>query len=159
MTVTAGAGTEPDDGGTAMAEGAMTVAEREAFLADVRVGVLSIEQPGRGPLALPVWYRYEDGVVRISMSGTSVKAQLLRAAGRATLTVQAEELPYRYVSIEGPVVLGPPDGDDAAFATRYLGEEIGAWYLEANPVTEDTVHAQLTPERWLTKDFGKLLGG
>ena len=31
----------------------MTRAEREAFLADTRVGILAVEQPGRGPLAVP----------------------------------------------------------------------------------------------------------
>ena len=39
----------------------MTRAEREAFLADVHVGVLSIAEPGRGPLAAPIWYGYEPG--------------------------------------------------------------------------------------------------
>ena len=28
----------------------MTKAEREAFLADVHVGVLAVDEPGRGPL-------------------------------------------------------------------------------------------------------------
>ena len=39
----------------------MTAAEREAFLADVHVGVLSVEDPGRGPLTVPVWYAYRAG--------------------------------------------------------------------------------------------------
>ena len=69
-----------------MAAGSMTVAEREAFLAEVHVGVLAVERPGRGPLALPIWYRFADGVVEIGMDGSSLKAQLLRAAGRATMS-------------------------------------------------------------------------
>jgi nitroimidazol reductase NimA-like FMN-containing flavoprotein (pyridoxamine 5'-phosphate oxidase superfamily) len=39
----------------------MTHAERDAFLAGVHVGVLSIPEPGRGPLAAPIWYGYEPG--------------------------------------------------------------------------------------------------
>ena len=39
----------------------MTREEREAFLAGVHVGVLSIDEPGRGPLSVPVWYLYESG--------------------------------------------------------------------------------------------------
>jgi hypothetical protein len=35
-----------------MAAGSMTVAERETFLTDVHVGILAIDEPGRGPLAL-----------------------------------------------------------------------------------------------------------
>jgi len=40
---------------------AMTKQEREAFLADVHVGVISIPEPGRGPLTVPVWYAYDRG--------------------------------------------------------------------------------------------------
>ncbi len=100
-----------------MAVGSMTKAERDAFLADVHVGILAVDEPGRGPLALPIWYRYVDGVVVIGMDGDSLKARLLRAAGRATLTVQTEAPPYLYASVEGPVrvVVGAPrrsrDGD------------------------------------------------
>ncbi len=36
----------------------MTRAEAEAFLAEPRVAVLSVTEPGRGPLASPLWYRY-----------------------------------------------------------------------------------------------------
>ena len=141
-----------------MAEGSMTRAEREAFLADVHVGVLAIEDPGRGPLALPIWYQVEDGDVLIGMSGDSKKAALLRAAGRATLTVQTEEPPYRYASVEGPVVIEARQRDDFEMASRYLGPELGRWYADNNASTEDSVVVRLTPERWLTKDFAKLMG-
>ena len=42
----------------------MTRAEREAFLAGQHVGIISIDEPGRGPLAVPIWYDYspERGV-------------------------------------------------------------------------------------------------
>lgn len=138
--------------------GSMTRAEREAFLAEVHVGVLAIEQPGFGPLALPIWYLVEDGDVIIGMDGTSKKAELLRAAGRATLTVQTEEAPYKYVSVEGPVAIVNEQRDDFEMASRYLGPELGRWYADNNPSTEESVLVRLTPERWLTKDFGKLMG-
>jgi nitroimidazol reductase NimA-like FMN-containing flavoprotein (pyridoxamine 5'-phosphate oxidase superfamily) len=34
---------------------AMTRQERETFLADVHVGVISMADEGRGPLAVPIW--------------------------------------------------------------------------------------------------------
>ena len=40
----------------------MTKEEREAFLADLHVGVISIARDGRGPLTVPIWYDYEPGV-------------------------------------------------------------------------------------------------
>jgi nitroimidazol reductase NimA-like FMN-containing flavoprotein (pyridoxamine 5'-phosphate oxidase superfamily) len=136
----------------------MTVEEREAFLADVHVGVLAIEEPGFGPLALPIWYLYEDGEVLLGMGGGSVKAKLLRAAGRATLTIQTEEPPYKYLSVEGPVRIEETQRDDYEMASRYLGPELGRWYADNNPSTPESVTVHLTPERWRTKDFGKLMG-
>jgi len=141
-----------------MADGSMTKAERDEFLADVHVGVLAIDQPGRGPLALPIWYLVEDGDVLIGMGGNSKKAELLRAAGRATLTVQTEEPPYKYASVEGPVVIESHQRDDFEMASRYLGPELGRWYADNNASTPESVVVRLTPEHWLTKDFGKLMG-
>ena len=110
-----------------MAAGSMSREDREAFLADVHVGILAIARPGRGPLALPIWYQYRDGAVEIGMSGDSIKATLLRAAGRATLTVQTETPPYKYVSVEGPVEVLSEQRDDFEMASRYLGPELGRW--------------------------------
>ncbi|MCU1360218.1 MAG: pyridoxamine 5-phosphate oxidase-related, FMN-binding protein [Ilumatobacteraceae bacterium] len=133
--------------------------ERDAFLADVHVGILAIDEPGRGPMAMPVWYLYENGEVVIGMGGDSLKARLLRAAGRATLTVQTEVAPYQYVSIEGPVVIEPTQRDDFEMASRYLGPELGRWYADNNPSTPQSVLVRITPEHWRTMDFGKALAG
>ena len=138
-----------------MASTDMSPTEREAFLADLHVGILSIQRDGKGPLAVPIWYRYEDGVVMIWMSGESVKAKLLRRHGRATMTVQNETPPYQYVMVEGPVTITTADRDIRAVAIRYLGEEMGAGYAEQNPANDSSVIARLTPERWLTTDYGK----
>ena len=136
----------------------MTIDEREAFLADVHVGVLAIERDGKGPLALPIWYQYDGTDVTIFTEGSSAKAKLLRRAGRATLTVQDERPPYRYVSVEGPVTVEPRTEAASDMAIRYLGPELGRQFAEANPPTADSVTARLTPERWLTVDYGKTMG-
>jgi len=141
-----------------MADMDMTIEEREAFLADVHVGILSIARPDKGPLALPIWYQYEDGDVLIGMSGKSLKARLLRRAGRATITVQTETAPYKYVMVEGPAVVLSEQRDDYAMASRYLGPELGKWYAENNPSTSESVIVRLTPETWATCDFGKGMG-
>ena len=41
---------------------AMTEKERDAFLADLHVGVISIEQVGSAPLSVPIWYDYTPAV-------------------------------------------------------------------------------------------------
>lgn len=89
---------------------AMTAADREAFLAQAHVGVLAVaDEDGRALLAMPVWYLYQPGgEVGFSTGGGSRKMALIRAAGRVSLVAQAAQLPYRYVSVEGPVTSMEP---------------------------------------------------
>jgi nitroimidazol reductase NimA-like FMN-containing flavoprotein (pyridoxamine 5'-phosphate oxidase superfamily) len=134
----------------------MTRAEREEFLAGVHVGVLAIDEPGRGPLALPVWYEYVGGDVIVNIDDDTRKAELVRAARRATLTVQDETPPYKYVSVEGPATIEARTGNDVALAGRYLGPELGEWYVQNNPPTDASVALRLKPEHWRTYDFAKL---
>jgi nitroimidazol reductase NimA-like FMN-containing flavoprotein (pyridoxamine 5'-phosphate oxidase superfamily) len=139
---------------------AMTRAEREAFLAETRVAIISMADEGRGPLTIPVWFQYEPGgVVRFVTGGTSRKARLIRTAGRLSLCVQSETPPYKYVSIEGPATIGTPEHerDVRQMAFRYLGEQLGEWYLQATAAEHtDTILVSVTPERWLTVDYSKM---
>lgn len=137
-----------------MADFDMSTEQREAFLAGLHVGILSIQREGKGPLALPIWHQYEEGQVLIHMGRDSVKARLLRRHGRASMTVQDETPPYRYVMVEGPVTVAHEDRDISSMAIRYLGDELGRQYAADNPTTEESVVARLTPERWLTTDYG-----
>ncbi len=139
---------------------AMTKAEREAFLAETRVAVISVVEPGRGPLTVPIWFAYEPGgVARLVTQAASKKAKLIGAAGRLSLCVQTEAAPYKYVSIEGPTALSTPDyeRDIRAMALRYLGEQMGEMYLQMTAAERgDNVLVTLTPERWLTVDYTKM---
>lgn len=138
---------------------AMSVADREAFLAGVHVGVLSVSAgDGRGPWTVPIWYSYEPGgEVRIITGRDSPKTRLIRNAGRGTLCVQSELRPYRYVTIEGPVVAidGPVDEEERrVMAHRYLGREQGDAYLADTAGLGPTeVVISLRPERWLSADY------
>jgi len=138
---------------------AMTRAEREAFLAETRVAVVSVAEPGRGPLAVPVWYDYAPGgPLRFVTGGGSRKARLLRAAGRASLCVQEESPPYRYLSVEGPVTIDRPDyeRDIRAVALRYLGGQMGETYLQATAdQNEGAILVTLALQRWLSVDYRK----
>jgi nitroimidazol reductase NimA-like FMN-containing flavoprotein (pyridoxamine 5'-phosphate oxidase superfamily) len=137
----------------------MTKDEREAYLADVHVGVLAVAEEGRGPCAVPVWYRYTPGdVVRITVPPQARKTPLLRKAGRASLVVQTETAPNKYVSVEGPVeVLEAPVAEEQKIiAERYLGERRAARYLASMPGLEHELLVLLKPERWWSVDFAKL---
>jgi PPOX class probable F420-dependent enzyme len=140
----------------------MTPQEREAFLAGVHVGIIAIPEDGRGPLAVPVWYAYEPGgELRLITSRSSRKGRLLAKAGRFSLCVQSEEPPYRYVSVEGPVISTTPadhERDRRPMARRYLGVEDGDRYVEetrTEPGYADNVVIRMRPERWLSADYAK----
>ncbi len=137
----------------------MTDADRDTFLAERRVAVLAIERDGKGPLCAPVWYRRrDDGGFEVAMANASAKAARLRASGRATLCVQDEDRPYRYVTVEGPVQLDVMSDDDrhevlTDIAGRYLGEAAGQAYADAFPGHEEAL-VTLSPENWRTEVLG-----
>jgi PPOX class probable F420-dependent enzyme len=138
---------------------AMSVEEREQFLAGLHVGVLSVVAgDNRGPLAVPVWYHYQaGGQVSVITGRNSRKGRALREAGRMTLCAQDESPPYRYVSVEGPVALEELDpGERLAMARRYLGTEGADWYVASNPDPDhENVIFRMTPEHWVSVDYGK----
>jgi PPOX class probable F420-dependent enzyme len=140
----------------------MSQQERETFLADVRVGIISIAEEGRGPLAVPIWYAYDPGgEVRIMTGRGSRKGRLLARAGRFSLCVQAEQPPYKYVSVEGPIAsmeAADIERDLRALARRYLGQAGGDRYVEETrnlPSHADNVLVRMRPERWLSADYSK----
>jgi nitroimidazol reductase NimA-like FMN-containing flavoprotein (pyridoxamine 5'-phosphate oxidase superfamily) len=139
---------------------AMSAAEREEFLAGVRVGVLSAAAGTAGQtLAVPVWYSYQPGgLLTVLTSRRSRKAAAIRAVGRLGLCVQDDSPPYRYVSVEGPVVseeeLDP--AERLAMARRYLGTPGGDRYIADNPDPDhENVAFRMRPEHWLSQDQGK----
>lgn len=137
--------------------GTMSSTEREQYLADVHVGVVAVERPGRAPLAVPIWYGYRPGGdVLLWTEADSVKHKLIRDAGRFSLTVQDEQPPYRYVSAEGDVTgIGPAeDAEVRALAVRYLGEAAGNQFTDEN-LTSTSVVIRMRPQRWLSTDYSK----
>jgi PPOX class probable F420-dependent enzyme len=139
---------------------AMGAAGREEFLAGVRVGVLSAAIGTVGQtLAVPVWYSYPPGgLVTVLTGRRSRKAAAIRAAGRFGVCVQDASPPYRYVSVEGPVVSEeePDPAERLAMARRYLGAAGGDRYVAGNPDPgRENVAFRMRPQHWLSQDQGK----
>ncbi|MGH0028843.1 MAG: pyridoxamine 5'-phosphate oxidase family protein [Myxococcota bacterium] len=141
---------------------AMTRSEREAFLMDLHVGVISIEKPGAAPLCVPIWYDYtpEKGLWVIT-GRDSQKGRALAAAGRFALCAQVETPPaYQYVSVEGPIREtreADVEADVRPMAHRYFGKELGDQYVASTPDDHGLVFV-MAPERWRTVDYRKLGG-
>ena len=133
----------------------LSIAEREAFLADVRVAVVSIAARGRAPLTVPIWYAYSPGGdIGLWMDGASLKVRQLRREGRLSLCVQDTTRPYRYVSVEGAVTqIAPIDWDHELrpLVARYLGADAVEAYLATfggpDGVRGD-VYVRVAPARW-----------
>jgi nitroimidazol reductase NimA-like FMN-containing flavoprotein (pyridoxamine 5'-phosphate oxidase superfamily) len=139
---------------------AMSKQERETFLKDLHVGVISIEQENAPPLSVPIWYDYDPGIgVWILTAESSAKGRALAAAGRYTLVAQDEQPPaYRYVSVEGPISETRPadrEKDSRPMAHRYFGPKLGDLYTDEDSGEQSLVFV-MTPERWRTVDYGKL---
>ena len=141
----------------------MTEQERQKFLAEPRIGVLSVASDvDRPPLIVPVWYGYQPGGNVSFFTGTqgrkARKTGLIQKAGVLSLSVQREEFPYRYVTVEGTVVGTdrPPSAEQMlAVARRYLPEEAAQGFVQAeleHPESE-LVLFTIRPDRWLTADF------
>lgn len=103
----------------------MTVEEREAFLADLHVGVLSVAAgEGQPPVTAPVWYTYEPGgLLSIITARQSVKVRRLRAEGQGredgdryiaatrdldNLTIRIAPQRWRTVDYGRPPIPWPP---------------------------------------------------
>lgn len=136
----------------------MSPEEQQEFLADVHVGVVAIARDGRAPLAVPIWYSYEPGGnVKLLMGPDSLKARLLDTAGRFSLCVQSERLPYKYVMVEGPVVETRPsdtETDSRPMAHRYLGKDMGDQYTDDGEGSS-SITVLMQPEVWYSVDYGK----
>ena len=141
---------------------AMSRAEREAFLADVHIGLLAVAEPGRAPLVIPIWYAFAEGEVRFVTARASRKGRLLAEARRCSLCVQSESPPYKYVTIEGPVVdiaAADRERDVRPLAHRYLGSVLGDRYVDELAPAGENVLVRVRPEHWLSVDYAKEYSG
>lgn len=140
---------------------ALSLREREQFLAEPHIGALSVvERPDRAPLTVPIWYHYTpDGELWVRTGPDSRKARAIRSAGRFSLMVQRTEPTVRYVSVEGPVTRTESDSRERSWemAARYLPQDNVADFVEYDR-TELGEHVVICmqPEHWLSADMGSV---
>ena len=146
----------------------LTERERQEFLAEPHIGVLSVaSDDDRPPLTVPVWYGYRPGGNVSFFTGTrgrkARKIKLIQGSGVLSLAVQREKFPYRYVTVEGTVIqIDRPPSAEQMFAVvrRYLPEEAAQGFVKAKlelPGSE-LVLFTIRPDRWLTADFTDEVG-
>jgi hypothetical protein len=138
---------------------ALSVKEREQFLAEPHIGALSVvERPDRGPLTVPIWYQYSPGgeLWVLTLPGAR-KTRAIEAAGRFSLMVQRTEPTIRYVSVEGPVSRTAPGSVERSreMAARYIPPDKVDDYVEFERTqVGEHMAVYLQPQRWLSADLG-----
>jgi hypothetical protein len=96
-------------------------------------------------------------VVAINVARTSAKARLAQAEGVASLTVQTEQLPYRFVTVGGPVTVdAAEDATRRRIASRYMPADMVEGYLATGDIA-DMVTLRLTPATWHSNDYTKVM--
>ena len=132
----------------------MSEEDRNVFLSEGRIAIVAIERENGPPLAVPIWFSFDPEVgLTISTQDTSLKAKLLRKAGRFTLTVQEEERPHRYVSAEGPIVeFRPvdPEKDIRPMAEIYAPDQVEMYVAASSEYPSSAI--VMKPETWRSMD-------
>ncbi len=86
----------------------MNISERaHKFLTRTQVCVLATTGPGNTPHAVPMWYRYRDGIITISTSRESQKCRNVARTSKATVVVDRRDPPYYAAMVKGDAEIGP----------------------------------------------------
>jgi hypothetical protein len=82
------------------------------------------------------------------------KSRLIGAARRFSICVQQDQLPYKYVSAEGPATyIGPSTHElRLAIAARYFEPQIAEAYAASDASAHEDLQIRMRPERWSTFD-------
>jgi len=116
----------------------MTGEQLETFLSsgDHRgTAILAVEQPGKGPLVVPLTFQFENGSFYFSTKPSRRHAEAFEAAGRASVIVHHEDYGSgrqveRYVAAEGPIAFAAarPADDEFGIAVLVPDSLVGVVY-------------------------------
>lgn len=119
------------------------------FLAEgTRTGKLATVRPDGRPHVAPIWFVVDGDDLLFMTGSTTVKGRSLRNDPRAALTVDLEEPPYAFATVEGAVTIETdPEAmlpHSIAIARRYMGAERAEQFGRRNAV-EGEYLLRLTP--------------
>ena len=128
----------------------LTSEQMAEFLERPLVAVYVTLRANGSPHAIPVWYEYTDGEFIVFTSSTFQRVKNLERDSRAAITISTHDVPYMYVSAEGPVSITSEGVAETglSIARRYMGED--AQQFLDDVYDEHSVLLRLTPERILT---------
>lgn len=119
-------------------------ASQRAFLDETHYGVLGTLNHDHTIQQTVIWFLREGNELRFSTAANSVKARNLRRDPTVSVTIEDGN---RYLTLSGRATLEPVDESlRARMATRYLGAERGAEWLQQRPQAE-RVSVRIVVER------------
>jgi PPOX class probable F420-dependent enzyme len=87
---------------------------------------LATIMPDGSPQVTPVWFDYDEGVVRVNTAKGRVKARNMAAGAAVALSIMDPDNAYRYIQIRGRVRRVVEAGADRhidSLAKKYLGKD------------------------------------
>jgi len=100
-----------------------TFPESHRDLLDAPVASLATIDGKGYPQSTLIWFLYEDGEVKLSLSADRLKIKHLQKRPQCSLLILDYSIPQRYLEVRGDARLEPDDG--YAFAKR-VGAKYGA---------------------------------
>ena len=122
--------------------------ERDQLLQQPLTAVLATERREGGVHAVPVWYLYQDGELRVITGRNSVKLKNAVRTGRATLCIPSSQSgDLRYVTAEGPIRVEPCRSEDRRRLWAHYTDAATAAAMAAADLSGLCLLI-LTPQRW-----------
>ena len=87
---------------------------------------LATVMPDGSPQVTPVWFDFQDGVIRVNTAKGRVKARNMKEGASVALAIMDPDNAYRYIQIRGRVRRVSEQGADAhidRLAKKYLGKD------------------------------------
>jgi PPOX class probable F420-dependent enzyme len=87
---------------------------------------LATLMPDGSPQVTPVWFDYQNGVLRVNTAKGRAKARNMTPGAPVAVAIMDPDNPYRYVQVRGRVARVAEQGADAhidQLAKKYLGQD------------------------------------
>src|SRR5690349_20825593 len=107
----------------------MTPDERRAFLGEgTRTGKLATVRADGRPHVVPIWFVLDGDDIIFMTGANTVKGRNIRRDGRIALSVDDQQPPYSFVTVEGTATYAdnPPEALEwsTRIARRYMGPDL-----------------------------------
>jgi len=129
----------------------------ETFLDEPHVAILATLRRDGSPHQTAVWYLYEEGEIKISITEGRLKYKHVVRNPRVSVAIANHALPYKEVVFEGNAETTASGGAELfrRLAVRYYGETDGNAYADydSRPGQERRLALRFRPDRVMAYDF------